>query len=60
MSDVPERGHQRLAIYAVGGNALSNPSLTGGEAKSAADNVMASVLEDVVDLLEADCGIIVC
>ncbi len=53
MSDVPERGHQRLAIYAVGGNALSNPSLTGGKAKSAADNVMASVLEDVVDLLEA-------
>ncbi|HJM19236.1 MAG TPA: hypothetical protein QF802_02115 [Candidatus Thalassarchaeaceae archaeon] len=53
MSDVPERGHQRLAVYAVGGNALSNPSLTGGVAKSAADNVMFSVLEDVVDLLEA-------
>lgn len=53
MSDVPNRGGQRLAVYAVGGNALSNPSLTGGVAKSTAENVMESVLEDVVDLLEA-------
>ncbi len=53
MSDVPNRGGQRLAVYAVGGNALSNPSLEGSEAKSAAENVMGLVLEDVVDLLEA-------
>ena len=53
MSDVPNRGSQRLAVYAVGGNALSNPSLRGDGAKSAAEDVMESVLEDVVDLLEA-------
>ncbi len=53
MSDVPMRGNQSLAVYAIGGNALSNPSLKGSESAIASEKVMASVLEDVVDLLEA-------
>lgn len=53
MSDVPERGGRRLAVYAVGGNALSNPALVGEEAEKASRMVMQAVLDDVVDLLEA-------
>ena len=41
-----------MAVYAIGGNALSNPSLKGSESAIASEKVMASVLEDVVDLLE--------
>lgn len=53
MVDVPPRSSPRLAVYAIGGNALSDPALKGAEARSAAEAVMDDVLEDVVDLLEA-------
>ncbi len=53
MTDVPMRSSPRLAVYAVGGNALSNPALKGAEAREAAEEIMRDVLEDVVDLLEA-------
>ena len=53
MTDVPARSSPRLAIYAVGGNALSDPALKGDEARNAAEEIMGNVLEDVVDLLEA-------
>ena len=53
MSDVPMRKSARLAVYAIGGNALSDPSLCGAEAMQESELVMADVLEDVVDLLEA-------
>ncbi|HIG20580.1 MAG: carbamate kinase [Methanobacteriota archaeon] len=53
MTDIPPRSSSRLAVYAVGGNALSDPALKGAEARSAAEEIMNDVLEDVVDLLEA-------
>lgn len=54
MSDVPDRIGRRIAVYAVGGNALSNPIMMGKEGSDeSAQLVMNAVLEDVVDLLEA-------
>lgn len=53
MSDVPSAVSRRLAVYAVGGNALSDPAAEGSDASAAADQAMEAVLEDVVDLLEA-------
>jgi len=53
MTDISPRSSSRLAVYAVGGNALSDPALKGAEARSAAEEIMNDVLEDVVDLLEA-------
>ncbi len=40
-------------MYAVGGNALSDPAAAGSDASAAAERAMEAVLEDVVDLLEA-------
>lgn len=40
----------RIAVYAIGGNALSNPTSTN---KEDAAFVLANVMSDVVDLLEA-------
>ncbi|PXF23354.1 MAG: hypothetical protein CXX71_02220, partial [Methanobacteriota archaeon] len=53
MSDIPTKTRHRLAVYAIGGNALSDPALVGGEASAAAAAAMDAVLSDVVDLLEA-------
>lgn len=53
MSDVPSAVSRRLAVYAVGGNALSDPAAAGSDASAAAERAMEAVLEDVVDLLEA-------
>ena len=53
MSDVPSAVSRRLAVYAVGGNALSDPAAAGSAASAAAERAMEAVLEDVVDLLEA-------
>lgn len=53
MSDVPSAVSRRLAVYAVGGNALSDPAAAGSDASATADRAMEAVLEDVVDLLEA-------
>jgi carbamate kinase len=59
MTDVPLRSSARLAVYAIGGNALSDPALKGAEARSAAEAVMDDVLEDVVDLLEAGIRVVI-
>jgi len=59
MRDVSWRSSPRLAVYAVGGNALSDPALKGAEARSAAEAVMHDVLEDVVDLLEAGIRVVI-
>jgi len=53
LSDVPSAVSRRLAVYAVGGNALSDPAAAGSDASAAAERAMEAVLEDVVDLLEA-------
>jgi carbamate kinase len=53
LSDIPRAANRRLAVYAIGGNALSDPAAVGSEASAAAEQVMEAVLEDVVDLLEA-------
>jgi len=53
LSDVPRTSNRRLAVYAIGGNALSDPAAVGSDASAAAEMVMEAVLEDVVDLLEA-------
>ena len=53
MSDVPSAVSRRLAVYAVGGNALSDPAAAGSDASATAERAMEAVLEDVVDLLEA-------
>ena len=59
MRDVSQRSSPRLAVYAVGGNALSDPALKGAEARSAAEAIMDDVLEDVVDLLEAGIRVVI-
>lgn len=48
-----------MAIYAVGGNALSDPALRGDDSKQAANEVMSRVLEDVVDLLESGMRVVI-
>ena len=45
----------KVAVYAIGGNALQNP-LSPNPAQSA--NVLAKVMSDVVDLLESGWGVI--
>lgn len=45
----------RVAVYAIGGNALASPS-GGGDGES--ERVLAHVMSDVVDLLEAGWGVV--
>ncbi len=45
----------RIAVYAIGGNALSSPN-PEKEDKSA--EVLAHVMSDVIDLLEAGWGVV--
>ncbi len=59
MSDIPTKTRHRLAVYAIGGNALSDPALVGGEASAAAAAAMDAVLSDVVDLLEAGTRVVI-
>ena len=59
MSDIPTKARHRLAVYAIGGNALSDPALVGGEASAAAAAAMDAVLCDVVDLLEAGTRVVI-
>ena len=59
MADIPTGATHRLAVYAIGGNALSDPSLVGDEASSAAAAAMNAVLSDVVDLLEAGSRVVI-
>lgn len=46
----------KLAVYAIGGNALSNPQ--GGDERSTAE-VLAKVMSDIVDLLESGYSVVV-
>ena len=45
----------RVAVYAIGGNALASP--TGGD-DGESERVLAHVMSDVVDLLEAGWGVV--
>ena len=45
----------KIAVYAIGGNALSNPQ-NSNDGKS--DEVLAKVMSDVVDLLEAGWSVV--
>ena len=45
----------RIAVYAIGGNALSSPS--GDDAERSAE-ILAHVMSDVIDLLEAGWGVV--
>ena len=45
----------RVAVYAIGGNALASPS---GEVDGESERVLAHVMSDVVDLLEAGWGVV--
>ena len=46
---------RQIAVYAIGGNALSSPS---GEDEQQSSHVLARVMSDVVDLLEGGWGVI--
>jgi len=46
---------RQIAVYAIGGNALSSPS---GENMQQSSQVLANVLSDVIDLLEGGWGVI--
>jgi len=46
---------RQIAVYAIGGNALSSPS---GENEQQSSQVLARVMSDVVDLLEGGWGVI--
>ena len=43
----------KVAVYAIGGNALSSPT---GDDEGKSEQVLAHVMSDVVDLLEAGWG----
>lgn len=45
----------RIAVYAIGGNALSSPD---GEDQERSAEVLARVMSDVIDLLEAGWGVV--
>lgn len=45
----------RIAVYAIGGNALSNPS---GQDQERSAAILAHVMSDVIDLLEAGWGVV--
>ena len=46
---------QKVVVYAIGGNALQNPSSTkSGEA----EETLAKVMSDVIDLLESGWSVI--
>ena len=45
----------RVAVYAIGGNALASPS---GDSDGSSERVLAHVMSDVVDLLEAGWGVV--
>ena len=45
----------RIAVYAIGGNALSSPD---GENQERSAEVLARVMSDVIDLLEAGWGVV--
>jgi carbamate kinase len=55
-SETSKGGRIRIAIYAIGGNALSNPK--GGDIK-AQSLALAKVLSDIVDLLESGYRVVV-
>ena len=46
---------RQIAVYAIGGNALSSPS---GDDLQQTSHVLARVMSDVVDLLEGGWGVI--
>ena len=46
---------RQIAVYAIGGNALSSPS---GENMQQSSQVLANVMSDVIDLLEGGWGVI--
>ena len=46
---------RQIAVYAIGGNALSSPS---GDDVQQTSHVLARVMSDVVDLLEGGWGVI--
>lgn len=54
--DTSDFGRARIAVYAIGGNALSNPKGSDIEAQSLA---LAKVLSDIVDLLESGYHVVV-
>ena len=45
----------RIAVYAIGGNALSSPTAKEGDEST---EVLARVMSDVIDLLEAGWGVV--
>ncbi|DAC23042.1 MAG TPA: carbamate kinase [Candidatus Poseidoniales archaeon] len=45
----------KVAVYAIGGNALSSPT---GDDEGQSEQVLAHVMSDVVDLLEAGWGVV--
>lgn len=45
----------KVAVYAIGGNALSSPT---GDDEGESEQVLAHVMSDVVDLLEAGWGVV--
>ena len=45
----------KVAVYAIGGNALSSPN---GDDEGQSEQVLAHVMSDVVDLLEAGWGVV--
>lgn len=45
----------RIAVYAIGGNALSSPS---GQDQEHSAAILAHVMSDVIDLLEAGWGVV--
>lgn len=45
----------RIAVYAIGGNALSSPNNANNESS---EQILAQVMSDVVDLLEAGWGVV--
>lgn len=55
-NDTSDFGRARIAVYAIGGNALSNPKGNDIEEQSLA---LAKVLSDIVDLLESGYRVVV-
>tara|TARA_A100001037_G_C14990529_1_gene562387 strand:+ start:13 stop:996 length:984 start_codon:yes stop_codon:yes gene_type:complete len=53
MSDIPSLASRKVVVYAVGGNALSDPSAAGLESREKSEAALSGVLEDIVDLLES-------
>ena len=52
-------GHSRVVVYAIGGNALSDPSKPSEGTGEGQELVLTKVLSDIVDLLEAGYRVVV-